>query len=75
MTALTSADVNSVAESPDGKALFVSIQHPGKNTSASMFTAGMFESNWPGNGLGSGSARPRSATLMTPKDDGDVIGL
>ncbi len=64
-----------MAESLDGKALFVSIQHPGEYTSASMFTAGMFESNWPGNSPGGASARPRSATLMTRRDDGDVIGL
>jgi uncharacterized protein len=83
LTAPTGAEVTGVAESPDGKALFVNIQHPGENTSASMFTAGMFESNWPGNGSGiaaaygpgGASARPRSATLMITKDDGGVIGL
>ena len=83
MTAPTGAEVTGVAESPDGKALFVNIQHPGENTSASMFTAGMYESNWPGNGSGiaaaygpgGASARPRSTTVMITKDDGGVIGL
>ncbi len=83
LTAPTGAEVTGVAESPDGKALFVNIQHPGENTSASMFTSGMFESNWPGNGSGiaaaygpgGASARPRSATLMITKDDGGIIGL
>ena len=83
LTAPTGAEVTGVAESPDGKALFVNIQHPGENTSASMFTAGMYESNWPGNGSGiaaaygpgGASARPRSATVMITKDDGGVIGL
>ena len=83
LTAPVGAEVTGVAESPDGRALFVNIQHPGENTSASMFTAGMYESNWPGNGSGiaaaygpgGASARPRSATVMITKDDGGVIGL
>ncbi len=83
LTAPVGAEVTGVAESPDGKTLFVNIQHPGENTSASMFTAGIFESNWPGNGSGiaaaygpgGASARPRSATLMITKDDGGIIGL
>ena len=83
LTAPTGAEVTGVAESPDGRALFVNIQHPGENTSAAMFTAGIFESNWPGNGsgiaaaygAGGASARPRSATVMITKDDGGIIGL
>lgn len=83
MTGPVGAEITGVAESPDGKTLFVNVQHPGENTSASMFTAGMFESNWPGNGSGiaaaygpgGASARPRSATVMITKDDGGIIGL
>jgi uncharacterized protein len=84
LTAPTGAEVTGVAESPDGKALFVNIQHPGENTSATNFALGVFESNWPGTtvgglvapyGLGGASARPRSATVMITKDDGGVIGL
>ncbi len=82
LTAPKGAEVTGVAESPDGKALFVNIQHPGEDTSATQFTTGMFQSNWPGNGAGvaaygagGASARPRSATLMITKNDGGVIGL
>ena len=84
LTAPTGAEVTGVAESPDGKVLFVNIQHPGENTSAANFTAGIFESNWPGTtvgglaapyGAGGASARPRSATVMITKDDGGIIGL
>lgn len=83
LTAPTGAEVTGVAESPDGKALFVNIQHPGENTSAANFNAGIFESNWPGNGMGitaaygpgGPSARPRSSTLMITKNDGGIIGL
>ncbi|MCY7372061.1 MAG: DUF839 domain-containing protein [Polaromonas sp.] len=76
------AEVTGVAESPDGKVLFVNIQHPGEDTTASQFTTGIYQSNWPGNGAGvaaygpgGASARPRSATVMITKDDGGVIGL
>ena len=84
LTAPTGAEVTGVAESPDGKALFINIQHPGENTSAANFALGVFESNWPGTtvgglaapyGPGGAAARPRSATVMITKDDGGVIGL
>jgi uncharacterized protein len=83
MTAPTGAEITGVAESPDGKALFVNIQHPGENTTAAGFTAGIFESNWPANGSGiaaaygpgGASGRPRSATVVITKNDGGVIGL
>jgi uncharacterized protein len=83
MTAPTGAEITGVAESPDGKALFVNVQHPGENTTAAGFTAGIFESNWPANGsgltaaygAGGASGRPRSATVMITKNDGGIIGL
>ena len=82
LTAPTGAEVTGIAESPDGRALFVNIQHPGENTTQAGFTAKVFESNWPGNGsgvaaygAGGASARPRSATIVITKNDGGVIGL
>ena len=82
LTAPTGAEVTGLAESQDGTALFINIQHPGENTTPALFTAGIFESNWPGNGggvaaygPGGASARPRSATVMITKNDGGVIGL
>ena len=82
LTAPQGAEVTGLTESPDGKALFVNIQHPGENTTAAQFGTGIFESNWPGNGAGvaaygpgGASARPRSATIMITKNDGGVIGL
>jgi uncharacterized protein len=81
MTAPLGAEITGVAESPDGKTLFVNIQHPGENTSSANFTAKAFESNWPGNGAGvpaygpgGTAARPRSATVVITKNDGGVIG-
>jgi uncharacterized protein len=82
LTAPLGAEVTGVAESPDGKVLFVNIQHPGENTSATNFGLGVFESNWPGNaggvtayGPGGATARPRSATVVITKNDGGIIGL
>ena len=82
LTAPTGSEVTGVAESPDGKVLFINIQHPGENTTAAGFNAKIYESNWPANGLGvpaygpgGASGRPRSATLMITKNDGGVIGL
>ena len=82
LTAPIGAEVTGVTESPDGTALFVNIQYPGENTTASQFTTGIFESNWPANGggvaaygAGGASGRPRSATVMITKNDGGIIGL
>ena len=82
LTGPLGAEITGVAESPDGKALFVNVQHPGENTTATQFTTGIFESNWPGNGggvaaygPGGASARPRSATIVITKNDGGIIGL
>ncbi|MEO6362939.1 MAG: alkaline phosphatase PhoX [Caldimonas sp.] len=89
LTAPKGAEVTGLAESPDGKALFVNIQHPGENTgnatsaAGTAFPVGPFESSWPGNGRGiatsygpgGATARPRSATVMITKNDGGVIGL
>jgi secreted PhoX family phosphatase len=74
------AEVTGLAETPDGKAMFVCIQHPGENTpalgSASSFA---FESQWPGTATGTQKygpvGRPRSATLVITRDDGGMIGV
>jgi secreted PhoX family phosphatase len=83
LTAPLGAEVTGLAESPDGKALFINIQHPGENTAAaSLADPARYESHWPGNGAGvpaygpgGSSARPRSATVMITRDDGGIIGL
>ncbi|WP_218509572.1 PhoX family phosphatase [Variovorax sp. dw_308] len=84
LTAPKGSEVTGLAESPDGKALFINIQHPGENTAAAdIADASKYESHWPGNGAGiaapygpgGATARPRSATVMITRDDGGVIGL
>lgn len=87
LTAPTGAEVTGLTESPDGRVLFINIQHPGENsftapTSATFANPASFESHWPGNGggvaaygPGGATARPRSATVMITKNDGGIIGL
>jgi len=57
---------------PDGRTLFVNIQHPGETPSEKSDPAQPRKfSNWPDFNPG---GRPRSATLAIRKDDGGVIG-
>jgi uncharacterized protein len=65
------SEITGLAESADGRALFVNIQHPGEETSAAAFAARTFTSNWP-NG---GTSRPLSATIVITRTDGGVIGV
>jgi len=83
LTAPKGAEVTGLAESPDGKALFINIQHPGENTvAANIGDPSKYESHFPGSGAGvaaygpgGATARPRSSTVMITKNDGGIIGL
>ena len=63
-------EITGLAESGDGRALFVNIQHPGEDT-APNFTTKAYGSYWPDGG----TSRPRSATIVITRNDGGVIGL
>lgn len=63
-------EITGIAETPDGKTIFVNIQHPGEDT-APNFGAGAFGSHWPDGGL----ARPRSATIVISSADGGGVGV
>lgn len=71
-------EITGCCETPDGKALFVNIQHPGETiTSANVADPSTYLSHWPGNagyGAGGATARPRSATIVITKNDGGRIG-
>lgn len=72
-------EITGIAETPDGKALFVNIQHPGETISkANLADPSKYVSHWPANaGYGAGgatTARPRSATVVITKNDGGRIG-
>lgn len=63
-------EITGIAETPDGKTLFVNIQHPGEETAPDYFNSASFGSHWPDGG----NARPRSATIVITKDDGGPVG-
>jgi uncharacterized protein len=64
-------EITGVDSTPDGRTLFVGIQHPGENGSPSNIT-----SNWPDSQGGVAStARPRSAVIVITRTDGGVVGL
>lgn len=74
----TNNEITGMCESPDGKVMFINVQHPGENTAAAdIGTPSEYTSHWPGNGgygAGGADARPRSATVMITKNDGGRIG-
>ena len=71
-------EITGITETPDGKAIFVNIQHPGETISAAaVVNPANYLSHWPGNagyGAGGATARPRSATVVITKNDGGLIG-
>ncbi|WP_418315752.1 PhoX family protein [Piscinibacter sakaiensis] len=71
-------EITGTAETPDGRTLFVNIQHPGESISrADIADPSKYLSHWPGNagyGAGGATARPRSATIVITKDDGGRVG-
>jgi secreted PhoX family phosphatase len=69
------SEITGIAETPDGKTMFVNIQHPGESTTlANIGDPGKYTSQWPSNaGYGAGK-RPRSATIVITKNDGGRIG-
>ena len=70
------SEITGVDTTPDGRTMFVNIQHPGEANVSNFADPNTFESKWPGNQFsGSSTARPRSATIVITKNDGGVIGL
>ncbi|MFZ5746581.1 MAG: alkaline phosphatase PhoX [Pseudomonadota bacterium] len=66
-------EITGVDSTPDGKALFVNIQHPGENG-----TPAAPSSHWPDSqstGTPGATIRPRSATIVITKNDGGVVAL
>ena len=61
-------EITGVESTPDGRSLFVNIQHPGEDTNGG--------SAWPATQNGAAStARPRSSTIVITRTDGGVVGL
>jgi len=70
LTGPKECEITGVDTTPDGRTLFVGIQHPGENGNPSNIT-----SNWPQSQGGNASGRPRSAVIAITRDDGGVVGL
>ena len=64
-------EITGIDSTPDGRTLFVNIQHPGEGGNPANIT-----SNWPqSQATGTGTGRPRSATIAITKTDGGIVGL
>jgi secreted PhoX family phosphatase len=63
-------EITGVDSTPDGRTLFVGIQHPGEDGEPDAPS-----SNWPQSQGGMATGRPRSAIVAITKDDGGVIAL
>jgi len=66
-------EITGVDSTPDGRTLFVGIQHPGEDG-----TTAAPDSHWPDSqatGTAGASVRPRSAIVAITKNDGGVVGL
>ena len=66
LTGPRGCEVTGVITTPDRKAMFVNLQHPGEGGTTENPT---LVSNWPDRG-----PRPRSATIVITRDDGGEIG-
>jgi secreted PhoX family phosphatase len=82
LTSPPDCEVTGVVTTPDGKTMFVGIQHPGEGSPASNPTA---TSNWPQSQFATNSAgealpntpgkrRPRSGVVVITREDGGVVG-
>jgi len=63
-------EITGVTVTPDGRTMFVNVQHPGATTGAEDFAQGRIDSHWPDGG----DAYPRSATVVITRADGGLIG-
>ncbi len=67
-------EITGIDSTPDGRTLFVNIQHPGEDTSTGF--PNTFPSNWPASQTNPAAvSRPRSSTIVITKNDGGVVGL
>lgn len=68
-------EVTGLCETPDGRTIFINVQHPGDGTAAAdLGDPSKYTSRWPSNvGYGAGQ-RPRSATVVITKNNGQRVG-
>ena len=72
LTGPAGCEITGITSTPDGRHLFINIQHPGETPSERSDPAKPTAvSSWP-DGIRGG--RPRSATIVIRKEDGGVVG-
>jgi uncharacterized protein len=76
MTSPRNCEITGVVSTPDGKAMWVGIQHPGEDWAPGAYTS---KSTWPDSGVNGPTTqpagiKPRSGLVLVTKDDGGVIG-
>lgn len=78
MTSPNRCEVTGITMTPDGKTMFVGIQHPGEDSTAGNPTQ---FSNWPSSQFANRAdgtpvlgGRPRSSVVVITKNDGGIIG-
>jgi secreted PhoX family phosphatase len=72
LTGPTNCEVTGLAWTPDGRTMFLNIQHPGETANDRNDPANPTKfSNWPDYRP---DGRPRSATVVVQHEDGRVIG-
>jgi secreted PhoX family phosphatase len=65
-------EITGVTETPDGRTMFLNVQHPGEPSNERTNPANPTAiSNWPDK---KATGRPRSATVVVRKLDGGIIG-
>ncbi len=66
-------EITGIDSTPDGRTLFVGIQHPGEGATSPAAPT----SHWPDSqgGTAAATVRPRSAVVVITKNDGGVVGL
>ena len=73
LTGPNGCEITGVVTTPDGRSMFINVQHPGESPSENSDPSNPTAiSTWP-DGPGR-SGRPRSATVVIRKRDGGVIG-
>lgn len=74
LTAPPHAEVTGITATPDGKTMFIGIQHPGEDWDEGYTD----NSTWPDSGVNGetkqSANKPRSGVVVITKDDGGVIG-
>jgi uncharacterized protein len=72
LTGPVGCEITGATSTPDGRTMFLNIQHPGESPSERSEAAAPRKfSNWPDQNA---SGRPRSAAVVVRKNDGGVIG-